>query len=103
MLPTLTLSIPDWALVSSVPVEREYQNRDKAKQLDPVGGRIVAETFAGPLTEDSQSFVGQNPRWTPTIGDGKTFGTKGIFEVCDCEVMNGPRGLRKTVVLAESV
>jgi hypothetical protein len=48
----------------------------KTKQLGPVGGRIVAETFAGLLTEDSQSFVGQDPRWTPTIGDGKTFGLR---------------------------
>jgi hypothetical protein len=48
----------------------------KTKQLGPVGGRIVAETFAGLLTEDSQSFFGQDPRWKPTIGDGKTFGLK---------------------------
>jgi Animal haem peroxidase len=48
----------------------------KTKQLGPVGGRIVAETFAGLLTGDSQSFVGQDPRWTPTIGDGKTFGLR---------------------------
>jgi hypothetical protein len=48
----------------------------KTKQLGPVGGRIVAETFAGLLTEDSQSFLGQDPRWTPTIGGGKTFGLR---------------------------
>jgi alpha-amylase len=48
----------------------------KTKQLGPVGGRIVAETFAGLLKEDSQSFLGQDPRWKPTIGDGKTFGLK---------------------------
>jgi hypothetical protein len=46
------------------------------KQLGPVGGRIVAETFAGLLTGDSQSFIGQDPRWKPTIGDGKTFGLR---------------------------
>ncbi len=45
---------------------------NNTKQLGPVGGRIVAETFAGLLTKDSQSFLGQDPRWTPTIGDGKT-------------------------------
>lgn len=48
----------------------------KSKQLGFVGGRIVAETFAGLLVNDSQSFFGQNPRWKPTIGDGKTFGLK---------------------------
>jgi hypothetical protein len=46
------------------------------KQLGPVGGRIVAETFAGLLTGDSQSFLGQDPCWTPTFGDRKTFGLK---------------------------
>jgi hypothetical protein len=48
----------------------------KSHQLGEVGGRIVAETFAGLLTEDSQSFFGQDPQWKPTIGDGKTFGLK---------------------------
>lgn len=48
----------------------------KSKLLGPVGGRIVAETFAGLLTDDSQSFLSQDPRWKPTIGDGKTFGLK---------------------------
>jgi len=48
----------------------------KTKQLGPVGGRIVAETFAGLLTIDSQSFFGQDPRWTPALGDGKTFGLR---------------------------
>jgi hypothetical protein len=48
----------------------------KTKQLGPVGGRIVAETFAGLLTSDSQSFFGQDPRWKPTITKGKPFGLK---------------------------
>jgi len=48
----------------------------KSHQLGEVGGQIVAETFAGLLTFDSQSFFGQDPRWTPKIGDGKTFGLK---------------------------
>jgi hypothetical protein len=48
----------------------------KSKLLGPVGGRIVAETFAGLLVYDSQSFVSQDPKWKPTIGDGKTFGLR---------------------------
>ena len=48
----------------------------KSKLLGPVGGRIVAETFAGLLTYDSQSFLNQDPNWKPTVGDGKTFGLK---------------------------
>jgi hypothetical protein len=48
----------------------------KSKLLGPVGGRIVAETFAGLLVYDSQSFLNQDPNWKPTIGDGKTFGLR---------------------------
>jgi Animal haem peroxidase len=48
----------------------------KSKLLGPVGGRIVAETFAGLIVYDSQSFLSQDPGWKPTIGDGKTFGLK---------------------------
>lgn len=48
----------------------------RSKLLGPVGGRIVAETFAGLLVYDSQSFLSQEPKWKPTIGDGKTFGLK---------------------------
>ena len=48
----------------------------KTKLLGPVGGRIVAETFAGLLTYDSHSFLNQDPNWKPMIGDGKTFGLK---------------------------
>jgi len=47
-----------------------------SKLLGEVGGRIVAETFAGLLVADSQSFLSQDPRWEPTIGDGKNFGLK---------------------------
>ena len=47
-----------------------------SKLLGPVGGRIVAETFAGLIVYDSQAFLSQEPRWKPTIGDGKTFGLK---------------------------
>jgi len=48
----------------------------KSRLLGPVGGRIVAETFAGLLVYDSQSFLSQEPKWKPTIGDGKTFGLR---------------------------
>ena len=48
----------------------------KSKLLGAVGGRIVAETFAGLLVNDSQSFLSQEPGWKPKIGDGKTFGLK---------------------------
>src|SRR5258708_4285052 len=48
----------------------------KSKLLGPVGGRIVAETFAGLLRLDSQSFLSQDPRWKPTLGSAGEFGLK---------------------------
>ena len=48
----------------------------KSRLLGPVGGTIVAETFAGLLHYDSHSFLNLNPRWTPEVGDGTTFGLK---------------------------
>jgi len=51
-------------------------NGVKSKLLGEVGGRIVAETFAGLLVYDSQSFFNQDANWKPIIGDGKTFGLK---------------------------
>lgn len=47
-----------------------------SKVLGKVGGRIVAETFAGILAYDSQSFLNQNPRWTPNPRFKGTFGLK---------------------------
>jgi hypothetical protein len=46
----------------------------KTRQLGPVGGRIVAETFVGLLLADSSSYVSLNPRWTPT-----TYMQNGVF------------------------
>lgn len=48
----------------------------KSRVLGPVGGTIVAETFAGLLYYDSHSFLSLDPRWNPTVGDGITFGLK---------------------------
>jgi hypothetical protein len=44
------------------------------RQLGPVGGRIVAETFVGLLLADSSSYVSLNPRWQPT-----TYTQNGFF------------------------
>ncbi len=46
----------------------------KTRQLGPVGGRIVAETFVGLLLADSSSYVSLNPRWTPA-----TYMQNGVF------------------------
>lgn len=46
----------------------------ETRQLGPVGGRIVAETFVGLLLADSSSYVSLNPRWEPT-----TYKQNGVF------------------------
>jgi Animal haem peroxidase len=46
----------------------------KTRQLGPVGGRIVAETFVGLLLADSSSYVSLDPLWTP-----KTYMQNGVF------------------------
>jgi hypothetical protein len=38
----------------------------KTRQLGPVGGRIVAETFIGLLLADSTSYFSLNPIWRPS-------------------------------------
>lgn len=54
---------------------REGKFNVKSTLLGPVGGTIVAETFAGLLKYDSHSFLNQDPRWKPEIGKGR-FGLK---------------------------
>ena len=46
----------------------------KSRRLGPVGGRIVAEVFAGLLLGDSTSFVNQDPLWKPSLATGGVFG-----------------------------
>jgi hypothetical protein len=42
-------------------------------KLGPVGGRIVAETFAGLMLADSSSYLSQYPLWKPRYGHNGTF------------------------------
>lgn len=37
----------------------------EARQLGPVGGRIVAEVMVGLMLSDSSSYLALDPRWTP--------------------------------------
>ena len=41
--------------------------------LGPVGGRIVAEVLTGLPNGDRQSYLRQDPDWTPTYGTGDDF------------------------------
>ena len=44
---------------------REAKEVAGGKRLGPVGGRIVAEVFAGLLMGDPTSYANCDPRWTP--------------------------------------
>jgi hypothetical protein len=50
------------------------------RKLGPVGGRIVAETFAGLLAYDSQSFLSQDPLWQPSLAVDGTFGLRELIK-----------------------
>jgi hypothetical protein len=52
---------------------REAQVTVGGEHLGPVGGRIVAEVIYGLIQGDSQSYLGQDPEWTPVYGTGGTF------------------------------
>jgi hypothetical protein len=54
-------------------VLREAQVKAGGTHLGPVGGRIVGEVVVGLLEGDSQSYLTQDPTWTPTYGSGGTF------------------------------
>ena len=41
--------------------------------------RIVAETIVGLLAYDSQSYVSQNPRWTPSQAMNDKFGLRELI------------------------
>jgi hypothetical protein len=54
-------------------VLREAQVKAGGEHLGPVGGRIVGELIIGLIEGDSQSFLSQDPTWTPTYGSNETF------------------------------
>ncbi len=49
------------------------------RQLGPVGGRIVAETFVGLLLADSSSYVNLNPLWKPVYKQNGVFGLRELI------------------------
>jgi hypothetical protein len=54
-------------------VLREAQVKAGGEHLGPVGGRIVGEVIVGLIEGDSQSYLTQDPTWTPTYGSSGTF------------------------------
>jgi hypothetical protein len=61
-------------------VLREAQVTEGGEQLGPVGGRIVAEVIIGLIRGDSQSYLRQDPDWTPTYGAGGEFGVTDLLD-----------------------
>ncbi len=58
-------------------VLREAQVTEGGEHLGPVGGRIVGEVILGLIAGDKQSYLSQDPTWTPT------YGTAGSFQMTD--------------------
>jgi hypothetical protein len=58
----LHLETPLWFYIL-----KEAQLRGGGERLGPVGARIVAEVFVGLVEGDSESFLAQEPAWTPTL------------------------------------
>lgn len=61
-------------------VLREAQVIGDGKRLGPVGGRIVAEVFLGLLEGDSDSYLVQDPEWTPTYGTDDEFAVTDLLK-----------------------
>ncbi len=64
----LHLRTPLWFYVL-----REAALAADGEHLGPVGGRIVAEVIVGLIKGDRQSYLRQDPDWTPTYGPGDAF------------------------------
>ena len=62
--PPFVTSTPLWFYVL-----READILGHGAHLGPVGGRIVAEVFIGLLQADPDSFLNQEPLFTPTLGE----------------------------------
>jgi hypothetical protein len=56
-------------------VLREAEGMANGERLGPVGGRIVAEVIIGVIRGDRQSYLRQEPDWTPIYGTGGSFAT----------------------------
>jgi hypothetical protein len=61
----------------TIPVT-ENNTQISTPQLGPVGGRIVAEVFLGMMFGDSDSYLSQDPEFTPTITANGEFHLKDL-------------------------
>jgi hypothetical protein len=68
-------------------VLREAQVTAAGEHLGPVGGRIVAEVIIGLIMGDRQSYLRQEPDWTPTYGPNESFATVDLLKAADVVAM----------------
>jgi Animal haem peroxidase len=64
-------------------VLREAEVTQNGEGLGPVGGRIVAEVMIGLIRGDGQSYLRQEPDWTPTYGPAGSFATTDLLNAAD--------------------
>jgi hypothetical protein len=62
---------------------REAQVTEDGERLGSVGGRIVAEVIIGLIKGDRNSYLRQDPDWTPTYGPNGSFAIVDLLEVAD--------------------
>ena len=81
--PAFKNNCPLWTYILAETVETDVtlkttngEKKIKTRKLGPVGGRIVAETFAGLLLGDSSSYLSQDPLWVPTMAVKGVFGLR---------------------------
>jgi hypothetical protein len=58
---------------------REAEVTANGERPGPVGGRIVAEVIIGLVRGDRQSYLRQEPDWTPTYGTAGSFRTADLL------------------------
>lgn len=87
--PAFAGNCPLWTYVLAETVEKSVTVKTSqgdqivaARQLGPVGGRIIAETMVGILLSDSSSFLSQDPHWTPDADllEGGKFGLRELIK-----------------------
>jgi hypothetical protein len=71
---TLRTRTPLWFYVL-----REAELQHDGERLGDVGGRIVAEVILGLIEGDRQSYLRQDPGWTPTYGQAGSFRTSDLL------------------------
>jgi hypothetical protein len=64
-------------------VLREAEVAEDGERLGPVGGRIVAEVIVGLIQGDRQSYLRQDPDWTPTYGPDGSFHIVDLLKAAD--------------------